>query len=125
VLQCRRRYSTPNVLQCHGAAIPPSRYRSRTVHVPSSSLSIIMSSDIVALPATGTEALKQRLDALVASISSPSVLMPSDIVALPAADAEVLKQRLDALVTAVKAAEEKVTAVRHHVLAARQLLDKE
>jgi hypothetical protein len=49
-----------------------------------------MSSDIVALPAIDAEALKQRLDALVASTSSPSVLMPSDIVALPAADAEIL-----------------------------------
>jgi hypothetical protein len=86
-----------------------------------------MSSDIVALPATDIEALKQRLDALVASTSSPSVLMPSNIVALPAADVEVLKQRLNALVTATEAAEEKVAlpATRRRVLAAHQLLDKE
>jgi hypothetical protein len=84
-----------------------------------------MSSDIVALPATDAEALKQWLDALVASTSSPSILMPSDIVTLPAADAEVLKQRLDALVAAIKATEEKATAAHHRVLATRQLLDKE
>jgi hypothetical protein len=72
-----------------------------------------MSSDIVAL--LDAEALKQCLDALVASTSSPSVLMPSTIVALLAADAEVLKQRLDAL----------VAAKHRRVLAARQLLDKE
>jgi hypothetical protein len=77
----------------------------RPVHAPSSSPSVVMSSDIVALPATDTEALKQRLDALVASTSSPSVLMPSDIVALPAADAEVRKKWLDALVAAAKAVE--------------------
>jgi hypothetical protein len=41
-----------------------------------------MSSDIVTLLAIDVEALKQRLNALVASTSSPSVLMPSDIVAL-------------------------------------------
>jgi hypothetical protein len=57
-----------------------------------------MSLDIIAIPATNAKALKQRLDALVASTSSPSLLMPSNIVALPAADVEVLKQRLDALV---------------------------
>jgi hypothetical protein len=36
-----------------------------------------MSSDIVALSAADAEALKQRLDALVASTSSSSVFMPS------------------------------------------------
>jgi hypothetical protein len=51
--------------------------------------------------------------------------MPSDIIALSPTDAEVLKQRLDALVIAVEAIEEKVTIVRHRVLAARQLLDEE
>jgi hypothetical protein len=84
-----------------------------------------MSSDIVALPATDAEALKQWLDALVASTSSPSILMPSDIVTLPAADAEVLKQLLDALVATIKATEEKATATHHRVLATHQLLDKE
>jgi hypothetical protein len=86
---------------------------------------VVMSSDIIALSAIDVEALKQRLNTLVASTSSPSVLMPSDIVALPAADAEVLKQRLDALVTTTEAAEEKAAAVHHRDLAARQLLDKE
>jgi hypothetical protein len=84
-----------------------------------------MSSDIVTLLAIDVEALKQRLNALVASTSSPSVLMPSDIVALPTDDVEVLKQRLDALVTAVEATKEKAATARHRVLAARQLLDKE
>jgi hypothetical protein len=53
------------------------------------------------------------------------VLLPSDIIALLAADAKVLKQRLDTLVAAAKAAEEKAAAARRHVMAARQLLDKE
>jgi hypothetical protein len=80
-----------------------------------------MSSAIVALPATDAEALKQRLDALVASTSSSLVLMPSDIVALPATDAEVPKQWLDALVAAAEAAEEKATAAHRRVLAAADL----
>jgi hypothetical protein len=84
-----------------------------------------MSSDIVVLPATDAEALKQRLNALVASTSSHSVLMPSDIVALPPANAKVLKQRLETLVAAVEATEEKATTARHRILAARQLLDME
>jgi hypothetical protein len=88
-----------------------------TIHAPSSS-PVVMSSDIVALPAIDAEALKQRLDALIASTSSPSVLMPSDIVALPAADAEILQQRLDAPAAATEAAEEKAAAVRRRVLAA-------
>jgi hypothetical protein len=84
-----------------------------------------MSSDIVVLPATDAEALKQRLDALVASTSSHSVLMASDIVTLPPANTEVLKQRLDTLVAAIKATEEKATTAHHRIMAARQLLDKE
>jgi hypothetical protein len=79
----------------------------RVVHAPSSPL-VIMSSDIVALPATDAEALKQRFDALVASTSSPLVIMTLDIIALLAVDAEVLKQRLDALVATDEAAEEKL-----------------
>jgi hypothetical protein len=84
-----------------------------------------MSSDIIALSATDAEGLKQQLDALVAPTSSSLVLMPSSIVALPATDVEVPKQRLDALVAATEAVEQKVVAARCHVLAARQLLDKE
>jgi hypothetical protein len=84
-----------------------------------------MSSDIIALSPTNTEALKQQLDALVTPTSSSLVFMPSNIAALPATDAEVPKQRLDALVAATEAAEEKAVATRCHVLAARQLLDKE
>jgi hypothetical protein len=78
-----------------------------------------MSSDIVALPATNVEALKQRLNALVASTSSSSVLMPSDIVTLPVVDAEVPKQRLDALVATVEAAKKATAVVRHRIMAAR------
>jgi hypothetical protein len=84
-----------------------------------------MSSDIVALSAPDAKALKQRLDALVASTSTSSVLMPSNIVALPAADAEVSKQRLDALVAAAEAVEEKAAVACRRVLAAYQLLDME
>jgi hypothetical protein len=84
-----------------------------------------MSSDTIALLATDAEALKQRLDTLVASTSSFSVLMPLDIVALLVADAKVPKQWLDALVAATEAVEEKAAAARRHVLATRQLLDKE
>jgi hypothetical protein len=93
-------------VQYRGAIVPPTRY-------------------IIALPATDTEDIKQRLDALVASTSSHSVLMPSNIIALLAADAKVVKQLLDALVAAAKAVEEKAAAVRHRILAVRQLHDKE
>jgi hypothetical protein len=55
----------------------------------------------------------------------PPLLRSSDIVALLATDAEALKQRLDTLVAATEAAKEKAAAARCHVLAARQLLDKE
>jgi hypothetical protein len=88
------------------------------VHTPSSSPSVIMSSNIITLPVTDTEALKQRLDTLVASTSSSSVLMLSDIVALPATDVEVPKQQLDALVAAIKAAEDRPASVRRRILAA-------
>jgi hypothetical protein len=109
------------------ATVPP-RYNTPSYSVAYCSHALLLSSgrhasDIVALLAT--DALKQRLDALVAYTSSSSVLMPSDIVALPTVDAEVPKQWLDTLVAAAEAAEEKATTARHHILAAHQLLDKE
>jgi hypothetical protein len=123
-LQCRGlhylcHYSAVGVLQYHHATV------SRIVHAPSSSPPVIMSSDIIALPATDADALKQRLNTLVTFTTSSSVLMPSDIVTLPTTDAEVPKQRLDTLVTAAEAAEEKAAAARCRILATRQLLDKE
>jgi hypothetical protein len=112
-------YSAIDVLQSRHATV------SHIVHAPSSSPPVIMSSDIVALPATDANALKQLLNTLVTFTTSSSVLMPSDIVTLPTTDAEVPKQRLDTLVTAAEAAEEKAAAARCRILATRQLLDKE
>jgi hypothetical protein len=63
-LQCSVRYSTAAVLHCF-AALEPTRC-SR----PPSSPSVVMPSDIVALPAADAEVLKQRLDALVVAIKA-------------------------------------------------------